>query len=108
MLFMKQNLENRTIFLPQQDTAGLTIRGVTGAGTNREGSKATESPMDRQKDARNSYTVLYHITPGGGSMNTTSFEVSEKFQSESEKERKENFCRIIEHYISEKLEHPTD
>ena len=41
-------------------------------------------------------------------MNTTSFEVSEKFQSESEKERKENFCRIIEHYFSEKLEHPTD
>ena len=41
-------------------------------------------------------------------MNTTSFEVTEKFQSESEKERKENFYRIIEQYISEKLEHPTD
>lgn len=41
-------------------------------------------------------------------MNTTSFEVTEKFQSESKKERKENFCRIIEQYIGEKLEHPTD
>ena len=41
-------------------------------------------------------------------MNTTSFEVTEKFQSESENERKENFCRIIEQYISEKLEHTTD
>lgn len=41
-------------------------------------------------------------------MNTTSFEVTEKFQSESEKERKENFCRIIEQYIVEKWEQHTD